>query len=44
MQPGTSIIVDSHDFTGRNLIKAGYADNPLEDELAGRLRAQRAST
>ncbi len=31
MRPGTSIIVDSHDFTGRNLTKAGYADNPLED-------------
>ena len=32
MKPGTSIIVDSHDFTGRNLIKAGYAGNPLEDD------------
>ena len=32
MKPGTSIIVDSHDFTGRNLTKAGYADNPLEDD------------
>ncbi len=31
MKPGTSVIVDSHDFTGRNLTKAGYADNPLED-------------
>ncbi|HZJ06518.1 MAG TPA: 2-oxoacid:acceptor oxidoreductase family protein, partial [Nocardioidaceae bacterium] len=24
MKPGTSIIVDSHDFSGRNLTKAGY--------------------
>ena len=32
MRPGTSLIVDSHDFTGRNLTKAGYADNPLEDD------------
>ena len=32
MKPGTTIIVDSHDFTGRNLTKAGYAGNPLEDD------------
>src|SRR3954469_7315382 len=31
MRPGTSLIVDGHDFTSRNLTKAGYADNPLED-------------
>jgi 2-oxoglutarate/2-oxoacid ferredoxin oxidoreductase subunit alpha len=28
---GATIIVDSHDFTARNLSKAGYAVNPLED-------------
>ncbi len=28
---GATVIVDSHDFTPRNLSKAGYADNPLED-------------
>jgi 2-oxoglutarate ferredoxin oxidoreductase subunit alpha len=28
---GATIIVDSHDFTARNLAKAGYTDNPLED-------------
>jgi 2-oxoglutarate ferredoxin oxidoreductase subunit alpha len=28
---GAAIIVDSHDFTARNLTKAGYAENPLED-------------
>jgi 2-oxoglutarate ferredoxin oxidoreductase subunit alpha len=28
---GATIIVDSHDFTARNLTRAGYADNPLED-------------
>jgi len=27
---GASIIVDTHDFSGRNLAKAGYAENPLE--------------
>ncbi|WP_179501959.1 2-oxoacid:acceptor oxidoreductase subunit alpha [Nocardioides daedukensis] len=28
---GASIIVDTHDFTTRNLAKAGYAENPLDD-------------
>ncbi|WP_183406976.1 2-oxoacid:acceptor oxidoreductase subunit alpha [Nocardioides marmorisolisilvae] len=37
MKPGTAIIVDSHDFTSRNLIKAGYEGNPLEEEGAGSL-------
>jgi len=37
MKPGTAIIVDSHDFTKRNLIKAGYDENPLEEEGAGSL-------
>ena len=32
MRPGTTLIVDSHDFTSRNLTKAGYAGNPLEDD------------
>ena len=27
---GAAIIVDTHDFTSRNLAKAGYAENPLE--------------
>ena len=27
---GATIIVDTHDFTGRNLTKAGYTENPLE--------------
>jgi 2-oxoglutarate ferredoxin oxidoreductase subunit alpha len=32
---GATIIVDTHDFTARNLTKAGYAENPLEgDSLA----------
>ncbi len=30
MAPGTAIIVDSHDFSNRNLQKAGYDENPLE--------------
>lgn len=29
---GATIIVDTHDFTARNLTKAGYADNPLEND------------
>jgi len=29
---GAAIVVDTHDFTARNLTKAGYSDNPLEDE------------
>ncbi|WP_122816259.1 2-oxoacid:acceptor oxidoreductase subunit alpha [Nocardioides pantholopis] len=29
---GATIIVDTHDFTARNLTKAGYDTNPLEDE------------
>lgn len=28
---GATIIVDTHDFTARNLTKAGYTANPLED-------------
>jgi 2-oxoglutarate/2-oxoacid ferredoxin oxidoreductase subunit alpha len=32
MRPGTVLIVDSHDFTARNLHKAGYEDNPLEED------------
>ena len=32
---GATIIVDTHDFTARNLTKAGYSDNPLDgDTLA----------
>ena len=29
---GAAIIVDTHDFTDRNLAKAGYSGNPLEDD------------
>jgi len=32
LKKGASIIVDTHDFTARNLTKAGYAANPLEDD------------
>ncbi|RLV50549.1 2-oxoacid:acceptor oxidoreductase subunit alpha [Nocardioides mangrovicus] len=35
MAPGTTLIVDSHDFSGRNLTKAGYTENPLEDDSLG---------
>ena len=28
---GATIVVDTHDFTKRNLAKAGYADDPIED-------------
>ena len=30
IKKGATIIVDSHDFTARNLKKAGYDENPLE--------------
>jgi 2-oxoglutarate ferredoxin oxidoreductase subunit alpha len=34
IKSGATIIVDSHDFTTRNLSRAGYSGNPLEtDEL-----------
>jgi len=29
---GAAIIVDTHDFTSRNLTKAGYETNPLEED------------
>jgi len=29
---GAAIIVDSHDFTSRNLKRAGYQENPLEND------------
>ena len=29
---GATIIVDTHDFSGRNLTKAGYTTSPLEDD------------
>jgi len=32
LNKGAAIIVDTHDFTARNLAKAGYAENPLEDD------------
>ena len=31
LRPGATVIADTHDFTDRNLAKAGYATNPLED-------------
>ena len=32
LKRGATVIVDSHDFTRRNLSKAGYTDSPLEDD------------
>jgi 2-oxoglutarate ferredoxin oxidoreductase subunit alpha len=32
IKKGATIVVDSHDFTARNLKRAGYADNPLDNE------------
>jgi 2-oxoglutarate ferredoxin oxidoreductase subunit alpha len=32
IKKGATIIVDSHDFTTRNLNKAGYADSPLDTD------------
>jgi 2-oxoglutarate ferredoxin oxidoreductase subunit alpha len=35
LHKGATIIVDTHDFTARNLTKAGYTENPLDgDSLA----------
>jgi 2-oxoglutarate ferredoxin oxidoreductase subunit alpha len=35
LRPGATVIVDTHDFTKRNLARAGYDTNPLEgDALA----------
>ncbi|MFC7727478.1 2-oxoacid:acceptor oxidoreductase subunit alpha [Nocardioides sp. GCM10028917] len=35
LHKGATIIVDTHDFTARNLTKAGYTENPLDgDTLA----------
>ncbi len=31
LRPGATLIVDTHDFTARNLTRAGYSGNPLED-------------
>src|SRR3546814_4976071 len=31
LKPGGLIIADSGEFTARNLAKAGYTENPLED-------------
>ncbi|ETD33310.1 2-oxoacid:acceptor oxidoreductase subunit alpha [Williamsia sp. D3] len=31
LRPGATVIVDTHDFTKRNLAKAGYAADPLDD-------------
>ncbi len=39
MAAGTTIILDSHDFTKRNLSKAGYESDPLADEGPDGLRA-----
>ena len=32
LHKGATIIVDTHDFTARNLAKAGYTDNPLDGD------------
>ena len=32
VKKGATVIVDSHDFTTRNLTKAGYAESPLDNE------------
>ncbi|CAM5721808.1 2-oxoacid:acceptor oxidoreductase subunit alpha [Streptomyces hirsutus] len=32
LRPGATVIVDTYDFTARNLTKAGYSASPLEDD------------
>jgi 2-oxoglutarate ferredoxin oxidoreductase subunit alpha len=31
LRPGATVLIDSHEFTTRNLSKVGYASNPIED-------------
>ena len=38
LKPGGLVILDSMSFTDRNLRKAGYAANPLEDHSLGKFR------
>ena len=38
LPPGATIIVDTHDFSARNLTKAGYTDQPARRRLAGDVR------
>lgn len=38
LRPGGMVIVDTSAFTERNLRKAGYAANPLEDDTLAQLR------
>jgi 2-oxoglutarate ferredoxin oxidoreductase subunit alpha len=42
LRKGGSIIVDTHDFSARNLTKAGYALDPLTDDAPGTIRAEYA--
>jgi 2-oxoglutarate/2-oxoacid ferredoxin oxidoreductase subunit alpha len=32
VKKGATVIVDSHDFTNRNLSRAGYSESPLDDD------------
>ena len=36
LRAGATVIVDTHDFTARNLAKAGYATSPLDDDTLER--------
>ena len=44
LKQGATVIVDTHDFTTRNLTKAGYAAEPARGRLARRVRRARRST
>ena len=44
LHKGATIIVDTHDFTARNLTKAGYPDNPLDGDSLDALRRSTPST
>ena len=39
LAPGSTLLINVDTFDTRNLDKAGYAQNPLRDELARRLTA-----
>ncbi len=40
LRAGATVIVDTSQFTPRNLTKAGYADDPLQDDSLGAFQVQ----
>jgi 2-oxoglutarate ferredoxin oxidoreductase subunit alpha len=40
LRPGATVIVDTHQFTDRNLTKAGYTSSPLDDDSLSEFQVQ----